>query len=196
MKTKTIQTYSFNELSLEAKQNAIKDERNNPYGLTYGEWWDSVEWDWKERLEKEGYKEITISFSGFGSQGDGANFTATMDIQKWLEVAGKKTKYRSLYNFAKQYDIPTKLYRQSHQYEHEYVVNIDTERDYDMTDKQLDQLDEVEQLILEEARIYMKELYRDLEREYDNLTSSSYIETYLSDEVCEYREYTKDGELI
>lgn len=48
------------------------------------EWWDCVEDDWKERLEKKGFMDPKISFSGFWSQGDGASFTCRyIDFQKY-----------------------------------------------------------------------------------------------------------------
>ncbi len=187
--------YSFDELSDKAKEVAIENERNDEFGLTYGNWWQNVYDTWEEKLNAEGYKDVTIQFSGFYSQGDGANFTASVDIQKWLEVAKKKGKYQALYKFAKQYDIPMSIVRTfAWHSEHENTVNIDTADDYTMSEKAQDQLTEIESLILEEARGYMRDIYRDLRNEYEYLTSDENIEAYLSDEFSGDRYYTKEGE--
>ena len=71
MQTKTITTYSFAELSDEAKETARSWWRE--HGLDY-EWWDCTFDYAKEVGAVLGIDIDKIYFSGFWSQGDGASF--------------------------------------------------------------------------------------------------------------------------
>jgi hypothetical protein len=53
-------------------------------GATSHGWWDCVYDDWKSALAQIGFGEVDISFSGFWSQGDGASFTADVDLTKLI----------------------------------------------------------------------------------------------------------------
>lgn len=79
---KTINAYSFGELNQEAKDKALKDlcDINTDY-----EWHADLIAEWKEKLANVGFLNADISFSGFGSQGDGASFSADLDLNKVLE---------------------------------------------------------------------------------------------------------------
>jgi hypothetical protein len=70
MKTKTIEIYSFAELSEEAKEKAI--QQFSDLNLYY-DWWDCIYDDFKENNNEYFYID-RIYFSGFWSQGDGAMF--------------------------------------------------------------------------------------------------------------------------
>lgn len=45
-------------------------------------WYESTIEDWKTALAQVGFTDADIAFSGFWSQGDGASFTAKLDIAK------------------------------------------------------------------------------------------------------------------
>ena len=47
-------------------------------------WYECVIEDWKAKLKRKGFHEAEIVFSGFGSQGDGASFTATIGSSKLI----------------------------------------------------------------------------------------------------------------
>jgi hypothetical protein len=86
-KTITKTVYTFQELlDLEKQGKADKKavERARQWlteGLQTYDWWDSVyEW-WTTALEQIGFQEPKISFRGFWSQGDGASFTACVDLE-------------------------------------------------------------------------------------------------------------------
>lgn len=74
MQTKTITTYSFTELSDEAKETARSWWRE--HGLDY-EWYDCTLDYAKEVGAVLGIDIDKIHFSGFWSQGDGASFTSS-----------------------------------------------------------------------------------------------------------------------
>jgi hypothetical protein len=53
-------------------------------GQTDHEWWDFVYDTWKEALSQIGFENADIHFSGFACQGDGASFTANVDLDKLI----------------------------------------------------------------------------------------------------------------
>lgn len=91
MPTQHITTsYSFDELSEEAQQNAIDNTRNSEGYLDH-EWWDFTYEDFKECLAILGF-DVDLKqtyFSGFCSQGDGAAFTAEYEYKKGWKAALK-----------------------------------------------------------------------------------------------------------
>lgn len=87
MKTKTITTYSFTELSDEAKENARNWWRE--HGLDY-EWWDCIDDDAKTIGAVLGIDIDRIYFSGFWSQGDGASFEGNYSYRKGWRKALRK----------------------------------------------------------------------------------------------------------
>lgn len=82
--------YSFKEmLELEKEKKvttkAVERVRNQLKEIsTDGEWWDNTKDDMKTALDQVGFENADISFSGFGSQGDGASFTADINVAKLL----------------------------------------------------------------------------------------------------------------
>jgi len=84
--TKTV--YTFQELlelhaAGKATEKAVQKARQwLQEAHTDGRWYDAVYDCWKEALEQIGFCEPEISFCGFWAQGDGASFTARIDIAK------------------------------------------------------------------------------------------------------------------
>lgn len=76
---KTIKTvvYSYAELNDKAKENARDWYIAN---CMDHDWWDGVYEDWEETLAKLGLSDFKAHFSGFWSQGDGAQFLGHLDI--------------------------------------------------------------------------------------------------------------------
>lgn len=66
--------YKYDELPTEAAKAKARDWYRET-GMSY-DWWDAVYEDAKTILEAIGFTDVDICFSGFGSQGDGASFTA------------------------------------------------------------------------------------------------------------------------
>ena len=83
-------TYSFDELSPEAKKKAL--ENNRDINVDYDGWEDGVTEGFREDMREIGIDDIDISFSGFYSQGDGASFTSEdIDTRKLFNAAGIKS---------------------------------------------------------------------------------------------------------
>ena len=85
---KTTQTYSFNELSDEAKQVAF----NNNFEINVDSyyWYDCTKDDFHTILELVGFYNIDSNFSGFYSQGDGVSFSANYRYKKGCLKAVKQ----------------------------------------------------------------------------------------------------------
>lgn len=181
-----IKTYKFDELSDEAKAKAIEAERNNEYGITYGAWYDSVEWDWKDKLNKLGFNNVEIFFSGFWSQGDGACFTADVDTAKWLKAHKLANKMRALYSNAELWTFSI-----SHvgRYYHENSMVVEEQFWNDTPNFKAEaQQDKMLHLLEAEVVELAKQLYKDLEAEYENLTSDDVIADYLTTNEYDFLE--------
>jgi hypothetical protein len=86
MKTYTVNTYEFNELSAEAQKVAIS---NNIDVNTHYDWWSCTYEKFKETAKNAGFEVDKIYFSGFYSQGDGAMFEGSIhptDLYKLLRL--------------------------------------------------------------------------------------------------------------
>lgn len=184
MQTKTITTYKFSELANEAKKKAIEDMYNlNTEGI---EWWDFVYEDWQEKLEKLGYYETKIFFTGFSSQGDGACFEGKLDIGKWLKAHKLANKYRALYN--REEEGIFQITQHGHYY-HENSMEVDNQY-YDTYGLAGRQCEAVYELVEKEIVELAKSIYRDLEKEYEYQTSEESIISTI--EANEY-DFLEDG---
>ena len=84
----TTQTYSFNELSNEARQVAFNN--NSDINVCHLDWYDYTKDDFHTILELIGFYNIDSNFSGFYSQGDGASFSADYRYKKGCLKAVKQ----------------------------------------------------------------------------------------------------------
>ena len=132
--SKTFNVYSFSELSESAKQTAI-DEYRNDENYPYDFWFEHSKEDFHAILSLIGFSNIESGFSGFCSQGDGANFTGSYSYKKGALKAllAYAPNDKELYNIAKTvqniqskyfYKIECELSKTS-RYEHAYTVNFD-----------------------------------------------------------------------
>lgn len=77
--------FQFDQLSDDAKEKARDWYREASAGDNYFS--EPVIEDWKARLEKKGFNDPEISWSGFSSQGDGASFTCkSIDFKKYYSA--------------------------------------------------------------------------------------------------------------
>ena len=83
-----VKTYSFNELSDEAKQVAF--DNNSKINVDCWDWYDHTKNDFHTILELIGFYNIDSNFSGFYSQGDGASFSADYRYKKGCLKAVKQ----------------------------------------------------------------------------------------------------------
>lgn len=185
MKTRTINIYTFEELNEKAQRKAIEDHR---YIETEGfEWYKFTYEKWIEELKTQGYEDTKIQFSGFYSQGDGASFEATIDIAKWLTVKECKTKYKACFADAENIVIAI---TQSGHYSHEMTMSTDTEYN-GVNRKAYDTVDQLAEEILQDAREQARLIYKDLESEYEHLTSDETVKECL---IANEYEFIENGE--
>ena len=226
MRTETItkEIYSFEELTPEAQNTALETFRESNHYLDY-DWWDFVYEYWEEKLAEDGFdvtenqnrmsykwdsnlnrrvengkkdfKEITINFSGFWSQGDGASFTAkSVDICKWI-LNNNHTYSRlvKLYNSGA-LDLSGRVVRdRNSHYVHEnttsFYLSYDFQQDYKSNLSNIEGLlEDLEREIQQHIKQLSIEIYRELEKEYEYLMSDECIkETIIANDY----EFEQDG---
>lgn len=180
---RTIETilYTFDELNDKAKQKAINTNRY--INTDYYEWFDCTIEYVTEALEKIGFSDVKIMFSGFSSQGDGACFTGKYCYQKGA-LKAIKTEYpqwAELHTFCEElqtlerkdfYSIRFEIsHTGSHCHENATRFDFeDTRNDYGKTIYGFDGSG-----YKESCRTFMKHIYRSLESEYDELTSDEAV---------------------
>jgi hypothetical protein len=177
MKEVTLKAYLFEELSEKAKQAAIVYERaiQDIYLDTDRH---------VEDLEEQGFLNPKIFYSGFGSQGDGACFTANVDIERFC--VGK---YASLMDI----HLDVKFTRLDCQYSHEGSMRLEIFTQSWATEEQVALAEELEDE-LEALRYKLsKDIYEHLKEDFDHLNSDEYI----SDELINREEYFhENGEVF
>lgn len=192
MRTVEHNLYQFNELSDSAKERA-----REWYRTTFDyEWWDFVYDDAKEVGKVLGIDISNIYFSGFSSQGDGAQFMGDYEYRKGASKEIRSyTNDEELHRIADDlqeiqrrnfYSISASVSHDGH-YVHEYctTINVHDSRDIDVSD-------DTEESIKELMRDYMRWIYRSLEREYEYLTSDENIDEMM---VANEYEFDENGEM-
>lgn len=176
--TKTYEVFSFDELTEEVKEKVIEKFRD----INVDYYWSSdIEENTAERLEELGYSEPKLFWSGFWSQGDGASFSASGNIEKL--VPKKYQKFIESIDFTK-----------NGRYEHEYTMSIDI----DYNDKPTGRIGamefrNLEKELIENAREEARIFYDDLKTEYEYQTKDScVIEAIKANEY----QFLADGTLI
>jgi len=162
MTTKTINLYSFDELTKEQQEKVIENHRDIN---TFDNWHDWEIEEWTQKLSRQGFNDAKIYFSGFYSQGDGASFSANVDLSKFLKGRRLATKYAKEMKLAEETGDNIVIEQSSPHYCHEYTMSIDS-----------DNLPaDLENFILEEARKQACAIYKDLRSLYEDLTSNETI---------------------
>jgi len=178
MPTKTYDLYAFDNLAASVRTQVLDRERDVNVG---DEWWSAATVEsWQATLEGQGYRSTKILFSGFGSQGDGACFEATLDLALWLRTHRHAGKYCGL---GRTVDEVTITIRQAGHYYHERSMEV--AGSYDGGDDRVAQeLDEVERLIDADATAISRHIYRDLQDRYLALTDDAAVaETLRANDV-------------
>ena len=172
-----VNTYSFNELSDEAKQVAFNN--NLDINVDNWDWYDSTKDDFHTILELIGFYNIDSNFSVFYSQGDGASFSANYRYKKECLKAVKQhapndTKLHDIvegiisHQKGNGYLLSCEVSQQGY-YCHSNTMNFSWRKNDDSCfDWKNDFVeDELEQLFKDLANWY----YSRLENEYEYLTS-------------------------
>lgn len=197
MELKTYKVFEFDELSADAQKVALEELRaqEDPY------WYASIEDQWQHKLMELGYMPEAgksypdISFSGFSSQGDGASFTARVDLAKWLEAKPKKIrmKFSNMLSQIRENDnceIEAKIVRSTSRYVHEMTCNAVVELSGTYTPEGETLSLELEALIEADRLMLSKQMYKEFQAEYEYLKSDE----VLKDESIAYQhKYLESG---
>jgi hypothetical protein len=193
--TKKFNVYKYNELTEEQKEKVLS--KLSDINTENIEWYNCTLEDFKNKLQKIGFSNAEIHFSGFWSQGDGACFDAELDIKQLILylINQNKTKFKKLLSFNVFEFIEGKIIRNpsANHYSHEMTrttdIYLNTGKNYKRLEKLISEFDkEIESIRLK----YCYKIYRTLEKEYDYLTSREAIEETIS---CNEYEFTEEGEI-
>ena len=198
----------YKELSDTAKEQAFKRHVEYAQSNDYY-WWESIQEYWVEKLEGLGIYTDTnkMHFSGFGSQGDGACFTGSINLKEFLEAhPDLKKEHVNLYMAVVPFDTrgaaceyyDLELTRHgSTNYNHEKSVHLGSWDLNILPELDDEEGEDYERLIIDaeadiewQCREYMKEIYRDLEKEHEYRQS---MECFL--DSVDYQDFNEDGEL-
>jgi hypothetical protein len=191
MYTKSYPVYNFAELSEEVKEKALDNLRD--INVDFDDWHDFMLEEFEVELTALGYIDPEIGYRGFYSQGDGAHFTASVDVEKWIKSHHMGREFPALLRYAKKGGyISAGIVRSSSFYDHEYTISAEIELDSDASEKAELESQRFENAILEDAREQSRKIYRRLEKEYEYLTSDEAVKETI--EANEYT-FTKSGKL-
>ena len=207
-------SYTFDELSSEAKKHAI--DSNRDYSTEGYDWWDPIIEGFTENMGENGVADVDCQFSGFNSPGDGASFTGkVIDNKRFLKTIGITPASVGLGNRApRKFDaaldsIADNIYitiqRNDSRYYHHNTISANVEADGD-EEIELDLglgmiieidvhavCDKIEPVITDWARERSKELYADLENYYEELSSD---ETIASDLEAGGHTFDEEGNML
>jgi hypothetical protein len=176
----------YKELSDEAKEQAFKRHQEYAQSNDYY-WWESVEEYWVEKLEALGIHTSLeqMHFSGFGSPGDGACFTGSINLKQFLEAhPDLKKEHAKLYMAVipfdhrgaacEYYDIELSRILGSN-YSHHNTVHLGSWDLNILPELDDEEGEDYERLFIDakadieaQCRDYMKEIYRDLEKDFQD----------------------------
>ncbi len=209
MRTITTNTdvYTFRELPPKAQEKAIDDVRNNEYYASWP-WHEDTIYEFVKMLMDEGWElDVTdVAFSGFWSQGDGASFDATINIAKYINKHNLAEKYPLVLKYVDEFSIRGGTHKNSYatHYSHERTRYFEIETDYiDSAHGEeilgVDGIKALEAEIkalekdIEDRRYHLSnDIYRALEKEYNDLMTDETITDYL---IANDTEFTIDGEI-
>lgn len=182
--TKEYEVFEFDELSKEAKEKVLEEYRH--INVDDDNWSQYILEDMTtDRLDKMGFENAEIFYSGFWSQGDGASFKAEINANKLCKVFELKRKYSKLLS---SYEI-TGIITRSGYYYHSNTMRIEIDfdpiKDVDNARQSLldDLSDKFEDEILKIAKDEADDIYKELKEEYEYLTDDkAVIETLKANE--------------
>lgn len=195
------QSYTWDELSPEAKAHALDNNRDiNVEGNWYE---DTIEY-WEDKLKEAGIITPDIRFTGFGSQGDGASFTGEVSGLESLKTMMKTLELEYPDIVLEELDI--QIVRIASRYYHHKTVEVEVIYEEDGTISYMPfgpeipfdyNLNEVASKIQEKLQKWVElkchEIYDDLSLEYDSLTDDEAVEDSL---IANDYEYDEDGNII
>ena len=170
---KTIQIFSFEELSPEAQEVALEQFRNDVSNGVIPEIYDHdplIE-GMKEELAEIGIESVDVFYSGFWSQGDGLCFTGEVkNVKLFSESLG-------LLNI-KDWDI-INFRRMSTRYNHENTIETDLRIDWHAEESFKKVWNDLFEKIEDWRKTKCREFYSRLEKHYDYCSSDEVVKEEL-----------------
>jgi len=173
-----VKTFKLMELDDKAFRRAIDNNR----GILTDSFYDEqIKESWTEKLEALGYSNVKILWSGFGSQGDGACFTADINICSWLishgyEVESKNNKWTPLIEAEANGELTAEI---THQWRYFFSSSTNVAIHYVKDVESFKIVDELEDLIKLDRQKLGDQIYKDLETEYEHLQEEDCIADHL-----------------
>lgn len=155
------------------------------------DWWEYTYGEFKLDMLQKGITVNDIFFTGFYSQGDGACFTGIIDMKVFLKVHNLEQEFMGATFFAGLGELYANIEKhRTSRYCHENAAYVDLQEDtynnYDEEDLRYqvygqmasilnDEWGRLETEVTDICRGYMQDLYKQLQKEYDALTSKEAI---------------------
>ena len=201
MKTTLTTTCTFSELS-EEQQKEYFDNNPDKFTPSY-DWYEFVIDSEKSILESLGFYDVKIYFSGFWSQGDGAQFLGNWSYNKGLlkRVRGEYPECKAVQYLAEVLTEVAKecFYQNTFKispfgnHSHEMATSFDF-HDFYVGDDRRYMSDDQEERVKDACRDYMRDIYKTLEKEYNYLSSWEYAKE--CPEHFDYIEITLDEKVV
>ena len=159
----------------EVKDKAI--EKNRFINVEFDDWHDILILEWKEKLEKAGFENPKIYFSGFCSQSDGACFDCnSLDVSRLLKNLDFTDAQKArILEIQDDFSVSIEKNGYSNHYSHEKTRYICSDS-FHIEDVKDEKMLEVFFWEIEKIRLdFCYKIYRDLNEEYDYLTSDSAV---------------------
>lgn len=189
--TRQYKTYTFEELSKEIQSKVLDDNRDwNVNSWNENGWAEFVLEEKTEMLKNLGFEDIKIMFSGFWSQGDGACFEARLNIAQYIKSHKLGNKLKALLNAE---DCFTYNISQSGHYYHERSMIVEQGFWGEPSTKAQDQAENLLKLLEAEIINLAHGIYKDLEKEYEYLTSDEAVKESL---ITNDYQFTEDGKIF
>jgi hypothetical protein len=197
MTTKTVNLYTFDELSDSAKEKARQWWREASSDDTF--WSECTIEEAKEQGRNMGLDIDKIYWSGFWSQGDGACYVGSWNASRvkvgetakdWGDSPATEEIRRiasQFEQFAQKWPESSFTVKHSGHYSHEFCTDFLVEFGNEIaeTGEWNESLNDAEKHLIETARDYMRWIYKQLEKEYEYQNSDEVI-----DELLEGNSYT------
>lgn len=188
MKKIAVTVFSFGELSKEAQKSVLNEMRHTN---VENDWYKGIVENWTEKLKSLGYENIEVLFSGFGSQGDGACFTASVDIKKWLKAHKLTKKLNALYRDGSEHFS----FSITHSWRYYFSTSTNVEQGFweGSTPKAQSEAEEMLKMIEDEREKIGNKIYRELSDAYFELIDDEAVR-----ETIEANDWTflKDGTIF
>ena len=158
------------------------------------DWYDYVVDYYIEKLEKMGFEDVDIKFSGFWSQGNGASFTGSItgvDLVRLLKISVPRIILKEFDDIDLVYTI-----KRHGRYFHENSTHVDYEFEDSMeTPSRIGEqyAEDMEKKLKKWMADYNQDIYRDLEKDYSVQTSDKAVFDTL--EANDY-EFDEDGKIV